>query len=48
MMGSYTAEKAELQKRHEEVISELEKCHDAELDISAWLALMRKHEMEGM
>ena len=44
MMGSYTSEKAALQKEHEEISGELEAYRDVEQDISAWLELVAEHE----
>jgi len=44
MMSSYTAEKAELQKRHMDISAEIERARETELDIAAWLELVAHYE----
>ena len=44
MMGSYTAEKTELQTQHKENSAELERSQEAEQDITAWLTLVSQYE----
>jgi len=43
MMENYTVEKAELQKRHEEVFIKFERSKETERDITVWLALVAQH-----